>query len=346
MHDQYQLQYSVRTNVPARAAVPGERWHVPQLFTAPIAAIRNNPNHNSPSHPNHNPPNVPQTTVAPTAPTYNPPNVPQVPAALPLAPAQPVQLPAAPPAASRPTLPPNMPLPLVQRPPPPAGFTDQPPARMHSGSYLKSIKGQPRRNVQWPENIEISLVEIATFCPNWFQIPEVVGRAIRNGWSREDIAKAQLLAEDPTSRHKLARRSGRVQKQASHAHRLLTGELDLPRSNANALRARYGMQNDLTANAWDFKHSYDAEFNALEHLGDVPLSALYANVHNWPTGNDRLLMTQCLEFARQNPERQLDTSHWNWIITSQGLAAPPSLANGAHRDVDALQRLRQLPDPQ
>ena len=162
----------------------------------------------------------------------------------------------------------------------------------------------------------------------------------------EDIAKAQLLAEDPTSRHKLARRSGRVQKQASHAHRLLTGELDLPRSNANALRARYGMQNDLTANAWDFKHSYDAEFNALEHLGDVPLSALYANVHNWPTGNDRLLMTQCLEFARQNPERQLDTSHWNWIITSQGLAAPPSLANGAHRDVDALQRLRQLPDPQ
>lgn len=338
MDYQSQLQNPVRANVPARTAAPGERWHVPQLFGAPTAPIHN--------HPNHNPPNVPQIAAAPTAPNYIPPNVPQVPAALPSAPAQPVHLPAAPPAASRPTLPPNLPLPLAQRPPPPAGFTDQPPARMRPASYLKPIKGRPRRNVQWPENIEISLVEIATFCPNWFQTPEVVGRAIRNGWSREDIAKAQLLAEDPTSRHKLARRSGRVQKQASHAHRLLTGEPDLPRSNANVLRALYGMQNDLTANAWFFKHSYDAEFNAPEHLGDVPLSALYAHVHTWPTGNDRLLMTQCLEFARQNPGRQLDTSHWNWIITSQGLATPPPLANGVHRDVDALQRLRQLPDPQ
>ncbi|GAB7334131.1 hypothetical protein MBLNU13_g06203t1 [Cladosporium sp. NU13] len=346
MDYQSQLQNSVRANVPAHTAAPGERWHVPQLFNAPTAPVHNHPNQNRPNHPNQNPPNVPQIAAAPTAPHYNPPNVPQVLAALPSAPAQPVQLPAAPPAASRPTLPPNLPLPLAQRPPPPAGFTDQPPARMRPASYLKPIKGRPRRNVQWPENIEISLVEIATFCPNWFQTPEVVGRAIRNGWSREDIAKAQLLAEDPTSRHKLARRSGRVQKQASHAHRLLTGEPELLRSNANALRALYGMQNDLTANAWFFKHSYDAEFNALEHLGDVPLSALYAHVHIWPTGNDRLLMTQCLEFARQNPGRQLDTSHWNWIITSQGLAAPPPLANGAHRDVDALQRLRQLPDPQ
>lgn len=105
------------------------------------------------------------------------------------------------------------------------------------------------------------------------------------------------------------------------------------------------MQNDLTANAWNFRHSYDPAGNALEHLGDVPLSALYAHVHTWPTGNDRLLMTQCLEFARQNPGRQLDTSHWDWIITSQGLATPPPLANGQHRDLEALQRLRQIPNP-
>ena len=138
MDGQNQIQYSVRANVPARTAAPGERWHVPQLFTAPAAPIHNRTNHNRPmdNHPNHNPPNVPQIAAPPTAPNHNPPNVPQVPAALPSAPAQPVNLPAAPPAASRPTLPPNLPLPLAQRPPPPAGFTDQPPARMRPASYL------------------------------------------------------------------------------------------------------------------------------------------------------------------------------------------------------------------
>ena len=338
MDEQTQLQNSVRANVPARTAAPAQRWHVPQLFTAPTA-----PNHH---RPNHNPPNVPQIAAAPTAPNYNPPNVPQMPAALPPAPAQPAQLPAAPPAASRPTLPPNLPLPLVQRPPPPVGFTDQPPARMQPASYLTPHLGTPRRSVQWPENIEISLVEIATFCPNWFQNPEVVSRAIRNGWSREDIAKAQLLAEDPIFRDNFKTRYDRVQQQISAGCKMLDGQPTARRFNAAAFRARHGMQNDFTANAWSFRHSYDPAGHTLEHLGDMPLSSFFAHVQTWPTGNDRLLMTQCLEFASQNLARQLDSSHWDWIITSQGFATPPPLANGVHRDVDALQRLRQLPDPQ
>ena len=338
MDEQTQLQNSVRANVPARTAAPAQRWHVPQLFTAPTA-----PNH---YRPNHNPPNVPQIAAAPTAPNYNPPNVPQMPAALPPAPAQPAQLPAAPPAASRPTLPPNLPLPLAQRPPPPVGFTDQPPARMHPASYLTPHLGTPRRSVQWPENIEISLVEIATFCPNWFQNPEVVSRAIRNGWSREDIAKVQLLAEDPITRDKFKTRYERVQQQISTGCKMLDGQPTARRFNAAAFRARHGMQNDFTANAWSFRHSYDPAGHTLEHLGDMPLSSFFAHVQTWPTGNDRLLMTQCLEFASQNLARQLDSSHWDWIITSQGFATPPPLANGVHRDVDALQRLRQLPDPQ
>ncbi|KAM0706840.1 hypothetical protein Q7P35_006170 [Cladosporium inversicolor] len=331
MDNQRQLQNSVRRNVPAQTPVLA-RTPVPARTIAPSRTA-------TPGQ------QVPQIVIAPTAPNHNPPNVPQMPAALHSAPVQPVQLPAAPLAGPRPTLPPNLPLPLAQRPPPPAGFTDQPRARMLPGSYLRPITGRPRRNVQWPENIEISLVEIATFCPNWFLNPEVVGRAIRNGWSRENIAKAQLLAEDPTSRDSLHKRSGRIQKQVSHSHRLLEDRLDMHRSNANAFRTHHGMQNDLTANAWNFRHSYDAAGNALEHLGDVPLSALYAHVHTWPTGNDRLLMTQCLEFARQNPGRQLDTSQWNWIVTSQGLATPSPLANGQHRDLEALQRLRQVPNP-
>lgn len=234
---------------------------------------------------------------------------------------------------------------MAQRPPRPVGFNDQPRARMLPGSYLTPHQGTPRRNVQWPENIEISLVEIATFCPNWFQNPEVVGRAIRNGWTRENIAKAQLLAEDPASRDTYKTRSDRIQKQISTAHRMIEDQLDLPRSNANAFRNHHGMQNDLTADAWQFRHHYDPDRNAPEHLGDMPLSAFYRHVRTWPTGNDRLLMTQCLEFAFQNPGRQLDSSHWNWIITSQGFATPPPLANGQNRDIEALERLGRLPNP-
>lgn len=72
---------------------------------------------------------------------------------------------------------------------------------------------------------------------------------------------------------------------------------------------------------------------------------MYDKVVQWPTGNDRMIMTQCLEFARDNPERELDTSHWDWIIASQNLTAPPPLANGQHRDVEALERINQVPDP-
>jgi len=216
---------------------------------------------------------------------------------------------------------------------------------MPPGNYLSENLGRPRRCVQWPENIEISLVEICTFCPNWLQNPEVIGRAIRNGWTREDVAKAQLLSEDPAARDSLATRSGRIQKQISHGGKLLDGQPNMPRFNAEDFRARHGMQHDLTANAWFFKHSYDPMGNAIEHLGDMPLSAFWASVSAWPTGNDRLLMTQCLEFARQHPGRQLDTSHWAWIISSQNFTPPPPLANGQHRDVEALQRLRSLPDP-
>lgn len=275
-------------------------------------------------------------------------NAPQLPAVLPAAIVQPLQhvpLPAVHQAHPRPTLPPNLQFTLAQRPQPPAGFNDQPPARMTAGNYLNPNLGGPRRTVQWPENIDISLVEICTFCPQWLQNPEVVGRAIRNGWPREALAKAQLLVEDPATRDTLDRRSSRLQKQISTGCKLLDGEPDATRFNSDDFRARHGMQFDLTANAWRFKHSYDPERNAYEWLGDMPLSAFYTNVFNWPTGNDRLLMTQCLEFARANPGRQLDTSHWDWIITSQNLTAPPPPANGLHRDVDALQRLALIPNP-
>jgi hypothetical protein len=284
-----------------------------------------------------------QATIAPAARRTALSNVPRMPAALPSNTTQPIQRRALGHGVNRPSLQPNLQIPLAQRPPPPSGFSDQPPARMLAVNYLHpNDDGKPPRRVQWPMDIEISIVEICTFCPDWFQNPEVIARAIRNGWSREALAKVQVRAEGLTTYDDFKTRHGRIQKQISKGGKLIDGHSD--RFNARSFRDRHGPQDDLTADDWLFSHSYDGS-RSQEWLGDMQLSALYNNVVTWPTGNDRLLMTQCLEFALQNPGRQLDTSHWAWIISSQNLTAPPALPNGQHRDDEALERVNLIPNP-
>jgi hypothetical protein len=231
-----------------------------------------------------------------------------------------------------------------KQPPPLTGISDQQTARLPAENYLIRHHNRPPHNIQWPKRIEISIVEICTFCPNWLQNPEVVARAIRNGWSREALAKAQLLAESPQSRDPFDKRCARIQQQISEAGKLIDRRPKSQRFSSDKFRIRHGSQNDLTASAWLFRDSYDPH-RAKKQLGDMPLVELYANVATWPTGNDRLLMTRCLEFARDNPELKLDTSHWEWIISSQLFTTPPPLADGQHRDVEALERLNQVADP-
>jgi hypothetical protein len=198
----------------------------------------------------------------------------------------------------------------------------------------------------WPANVDISLVEICTFCPNWFMLPEPAARAVRNGWTREALGKAQLHAVGALGWDEWQRAINRIQKQVSACCKLIDGfsSEDRVRHNSQAFRIRHGPQNDLTASAWQFKVEYEP--GTPVQTGHVPLSYLCGVVVNWPVGNDRLLMTQCLEFARNNEHLNLDTSHWDWIIRSQGLTAPPVPAR-LNRDVEAYQRLNSsVADPQ
>lgn len=117
---------------------------------------------------------------------------------------------------------------------------------------------------------------------------------------------------------------------------------DKVRHNSQEFRERHGPQDDLTAGAWQFKAEYEPGVPV--QTGHMPLSAVYGDVVNWPVGNDRLLMTQCLEFARNNEHLDLDTSHWDWIIRSQGFTAPQAPV-GLNLDVDAYQRLNDVADP-
>lgn len=221
----------------------------------------------------------------------------------------------------------------------------RPPVGAHPTDHLAAHYGRPPQGLIWPANIEIGIIEICTFCPTWLMLPEVAARAIRNGWTREALGKAQLHAVGALGWDEWQRAISRVQKQVSSGCKMIDGVSteDKVRHNSQEFRERHGPQDDLTAGAWQFKAEYEPGVPV--QTGHMPLSAIYGDVVNWPVGNDRLLMTQCLEFARNNEHLDLDTSHWDWIIRSQGLTAPQAPV-GLNRDVDAYQRLNgNVADP-
>jgi len=77
------------------------------------------------------------------------------------------------------------------------------------------LLGRPPVNTQPPQGIKISMCEIMTFCPSWLQIPDVVMRAIRNGYSRKLLAKMQLQPMGRLNRRELEKASTRIQQQFS-----------------------------------------------------------------------------------------------------------------------------------
>ncbi|KXS96216.1 hypothetical protein AC578_9642 [Pseudocercospora eumusae] len=101
-----------------------------------------------------------------------------------------------------------------------------------------------------------------------------------------------------------------------------------------------GLQHDLTANHWGQKEGIV--------FGHVHLSDIYGPVPvgNWPTGLDRGITTQCLEWAQQHSDQypDLTTEDWNWVVEQLGVAARvPVLptTDQVNLDTDAVVRFRQ-----
>jgi len=105
-----------------------------------------------------------------------------------------------------------------------------------------------------------------------------------------------------------------------------------------------GSQMDHTADNWELRchHNPELQLQRFDHykLVDIYGPAPYAN---WPSGSDCLLLTQCLQFARSRPYLDLDTSHFAWIIQTQGLQETV-VPRGFNHDIDARSRL-DIPDP-
>ncbi|KAI7550029.1 hypothetical protein KC331_g3440 [Hortaea werneckii] len=273
------------------------------------------------------------------------------------------------PMPQRPLSPPKNSLPPAQYlpPPPTQHLPPPPPAKLltegnaavrirkenQSEAYGNLCVDEPPVNVQPPMNIDLTIFEITTFNPMWLHIPEFTGRTVRNGYKRRDLTKMHLLSQNLLTKGNMQKDENKIQKTISFNGLLLTGR---PTTGSNddkwdgAKFAReMGPHNDLTANSWKLRCEYDNGTKKAMTFGHWPLHKIYNRVQPqfWPTGDDRGLYTQCLEFAAQNPLLQLDTSHIDWIIQSQGLQAPKRKISGSQFDGARLDDFRQsFPDPQ
>lgn len=194
--------------------------------------------------------------------------------------------------------------------------------------FGKFQKDRPPYKVLPPACVDISMREICVFLPDYMHIVEVNVRFMRNGATRAMLAEMQLLATDELNAENFTRCKNKIQQQFGEC-----GRQHYNTQNWNIKLARdEGVENDLTASSWTTHRKGGAV--VFEHMKLVDIySAVPAD--KFPTGRERLLLTQCLEFARLNPHLDLDTSHFDWIIQSRGLQAPPAPI-GQNRDQEAI----------
>ncbi|KAK5175160.1 uncharacterized protein LTR77_000297 [Saxophila tyrrhenica] len=199
---------------------------------------------------------------------------------------------------------------------PPRGI-DRATQDKNGNTYGEQSRERPSHKVQPPAGIAIGMIEINTFFPNWVTLPRVAMRAVHGGWGSLDLARAQLCPQ---------------------------GLLD---DKAKFDTSRSRIQHQLRTGAKMY-HGWTAHFNGEKVLrkpheevfGHTSLKEVYDQVSraNWPTGADRLLLTQYFEFAAANEGLDLDTSHINWIVQVNGWTHP--VVNQQTHDNEGLVRFK------
>ncbi|KAF2160876.1 hypothetical protein M409DRAFT_59659 [Zasmidium cellare ATCC 36951] len=239
---------------------------------------------------------------------------------------------------------------LTRAVPPPSASDDQfaLPQGLYSRRASTSAYGQhtlerPPPNVCLPLDVELGLVELMTFFPNSVQIPLLAIRLVRNGFSYQTLAKMQL---DPVN--ELTDKSARTVEDKIKWQFKDGGGCEWPDKKAERtmwqrVAQSEGPHHNLTANHFKLRHEY-SDKKPGRAWGHWKLADIYSAVDEskWPQGDDRMVLTQCLEFARDNPQLDLDTSHWDWIIQVTD-AQPPAFPTGyITRDEEVLERCSAL----
>lgn len=154
----------------------------------------------------------------------------------------------------------------------------------------------PDKTARPPPGIDISIREICAFCPGWFNIPDVIVRAYRNGWDRIDLGNAIAYHLGDVGGSLNEGQELLMQQNASKGGKLYLGRTQDQRFDKNDL-LKLGRENDMTATNWRYRDHYAVplgwkDYKQPTHTKDVELSRFREGVVNWPTGEDRLLFTE------------------------------------------------------
>ena len=177
----------------------------------------------------------------------------------------------------------------------------------------------------------LGAVELCTFFPNHTQWPEPGLRLLRNGWKYEDIAMAQLHARNNVNKAYMDRRKAALRQQAlANGKNFFNDESFTPTSRQTLMTP---------VNTYDATNYRPKSTVNMNRLTDATLLELGNGIHNWPTGADRGIVTQCIEHAVQNNDQTLMVRDIPRLAQQLGFAMPAE-ATGTQWDQRANHRVR------
>ena len=178
---------------------------------------------------------------------------------------------------------------------------------------------------------DLGAVELCTFFPNHTQWPEPGLRLLRNGWKYEDIAMAQLHARNNVNKAYMDRRKAALRQQAlANGKNFFNDESFTPTSRQTLMTP---------VNTYDATNYRPKSTVNMNRLTDATLLELGNGIHNWPTGADRGIVTQCIEHAVQNNDQTLMVRDIPRLAQQLGFAMPAE-ATGTQWDQRANHRVR------
>ena len=182
----------------------------------------------------------------------------------------------------------------------------------------------------------IGAIELLTFFPHHVHWPEAGLRLYRNGWSTSEIARIQLHARGKLTKARYHKQADLLKHLVLKSGRIFFNKEDFtPTDDA---------QDDaplMTPVASYDATNYVPKINIANELNDESLLVIAQGVVNWPTGQDRGIVSQAIEHAVQGGLRQFTTADIPQLTQQLGFVQSNEVAGGQW-DQNARQRVDNI----
>ena len=205
------------------------------------------------------------------------------------------------------------------------------PAERRSSDFNVDLASAIRIRARLPAR-NLGAVELLTFFPAHTQWPEAGLRLYRNGWTTLDIAKMQLHARGRLSKSTTSKRVGALRHQVLTNGKIFFNDSRFKQSSHAHL---------MTAVTSYDASQYQPRPQHASSLVTASLADIARGVVNWPTGQDRGIVTQVIEHAHRNNLAQYTTDDIPMLAQQMAFRAP-SEASATQWDQHAHQRARQI----